>query len=292
MFRAIGNVLRIFPLFLGGVFMIVVIWLFLVFPRVVNQLADLLGNMGQPTARLPFELSQGIIHAGIAFIISLLPLYFFIIRPLRQVEYQREGQGLAVIKGQGVGYIDTESVRQQIYTGILRLPNIQRAEVTVENDVGRANIFVNLLTESSINASRKKMEVRREIKKIVEDQFGIGLASEPTINMRLNQPEMDIPQARLEPTNGTTVAVRPSTAPIPTTTYPIPEPSPAYHDTPVTTTPLKEEQVFNRRAFMPSTPNTPPPLAEPRVTDTTLSEDITPTMDDSPSSFTDERPVE
>jgi hypothetical protein len=194
MIRFVIKVWRVLPSLLAGVFVIVMIWLFVVFPRVVNLLADVLGNMGDPL--IPREQ---FIHTVVALVASLVPLYWLIIRPFRQVKLPQDGSGLIVRQGQGKAYIDGESVRNQVYRAVKEIGGIKRVEVSVESDSGRADILLNLITENNINGGRKKQEIRREVKKVVEDQLGVQLAGEPTINFRLEQIEPEIPQAKGQP---------------------------------------------------------------------------------------------
>lgn len=276
MFRTLRNIFRQLNTVLAGVFIIVTIWLFLLFPRLVNDLASLLGNMGTP-----LDIVQGIVHAIIAFVVSLIPLYFLIIRPLRREYFASEGQGLIVRQGQGVGYIDTESVRHQIYTAIARVGTVKRTEVSVENSVGKASVFVNVVTENSVNAGKKKAELRREIKKVVEDQLGVQLAAEPTITMKLATIEMGIPQAHGE---AALLGFPPPTpAPIPapvTTPPPSAPPQPARYMLPtVETAPTmptvpasSESPIVARRQFTPTESPVIPPVAPPAPPVVPLSE--------------------
>jgi hypothetical protein len=237
MFRIVVRIWRALPSILAGVVIITIIWLFVVFPRVVNQLAGLLGNMGDPL--IPREQ---LLHTLVALVASLIPLYWLIIRPFRQVKLPQDGRGLVVRQGQGLAYIDSESVRHQVYRAVSEVGGVKRTEVSVENEGGRAVILLNLTTENSINGGRKKQEIRREIKKVVEDQLGVQLAGEPTINFRLAQLEPDIPQARPEPKAEPVATGRPA-SPAVTPARPAP---PASTRNPV------------------NTPMAPPPHAAPR----------------------------
>lgn len=242
MFRFLRTLYSVFPQVLAGVFIVAVIWLFLVFPRVVNMLADLLGNMGTP-----LDVVQGFIHAVIAFLASLLPAYFLIWRPMRQRHFAMDGQGLIVRQGQGVGYIDTESVRQQVYTAVSRVGAVKRAEVTVENALGKAQVLVNVVTENNITGGRKKGEIRREIKKVVEDQLGVQLAGEPWINFKLAHIDSGIPYATIDAPKP--APQLPAERPV---TTPAPAPRPTVNDSPV----------VGRRMFAPSEEPTSPTPAE------------------------------
>jgi len=85
--------------------------------------------------------------------------------------------GLIVEKGQGHAYLDIESVRQQIYAAVVRVTDIRRAEVTIDNVNGRAAVRLAVVSNPTINAPRKKADLRREILKVLEDQ--LGFASPP-----------------------------------------------------------------------------------------------------------------
>jgi hypothetical protein len=243
MFRFIRRVWRVLPSILAGLFIIVVIWLFVVFPRVVNQLADLLGNMGDPLIA-----TEQLIHTVIALVASLIPLYFLIIRPYLNVKLPHDGHGLVVRQGQGVAYIDTESVRNQVYRAVTEIGAIKRTEVSIESDGGRAAVLLNLTTENNINGGRKKQEIRREVKKVVEDQLGVQLAGEPTINFRLANIEPDIPQATPEP-----VPTPPAARPIyvPPAPTPVGAPPPHREEPPIAST-ATSSPIVSRRAFVPS----------------------------------------
>src|SRR5215813_11455139 len=168
---------------LAAIFVAVVVALFLVFPQlanqIANQLADLLGNMGR-TPDQPFEWGPALLHWAIALVIDIPLLWFFVIIPIRHLFAQRgRGEGLIVQKGQGIAYMDRESVRQQVYAAITKIKDIERVEVSIDNDHGRAAILMNILTQNTISGPQKKQEIRRELKKVVEDQLGIRVANEP-----------------------------------------------------------------------------------------------------------------
>lgn len=180
---------------LATIFIAVVVALFLVLPQVVNQLADLLGNMGR-TPDQAFEWGQAAIHVAIAAVIDLPLLWFFVITPILGMFARRGGgEGLVVQKGQGIAYMDRESVRQQVYAAVTKIKDIERVEVSIDNDRGRAAILMNILTQNTISGPQKKQEIRRELRKVVEDQLGIRIAGEPTINISLKPIGGEIPQA-------------------------------------------------------------------------------------------------
>lgn len=174
------DLFRILPGIAAAIFIGVVSTLFLVFPRVVNWLADLLGNMGDP-----LDLGQGLIHLGVALLIWAILGYFFIARPIQRFRLARRTRGLLVRRGQGIGFMDTESVRQQIYAAVARVSEVQGMEVSVINELGRAEVHLNILSGNRINGAAKKAEIRREVKRVVEDQLGVQLAGEPVINIKL-----------------------------------------------------------------------------------------------------------
>lgn len=184
------ELLRLLPGMLGAIFIGVTATLFLVFPRVVNWLADQLGNMGDP-----LEVGQALIHWAVALLVNLALIYFFVFRPFQRLRQARRAQGLIVRRGQGVAFMDAELARQQVYGAVSALPAVQRVEVTVGNSQGRAEVQLNVLVDREVNAAKKKQEIRREIKKVVEDQLGVALAGEPVINIRLTSLGTDIPYA-------------------------------------------------------------------------------------------------
>jgi hypothetical protein len=190
MLSFLRDLLQILPGILAAIFVGATVTLFVVFPRVVNELANLLGQMGDP-----IELLPALVHSGVALLIDFLLGYFFVVRPLQHFRRSRGARGLIVRKGQGVAFMDTESVRQQIYAAISRIDAVKRTEVSVNNDLGRAEIQLNVLADNQINAAKKKQEIRRETKKVVEDQLGIALAGEPMINMRLEPIAAEVPYA-------------------------------------------------------------------------------------------------
>lgn len=252
MIRFVIKVWRVLPSLLAGMFIIVTIWLFVVFPRAVNLLADLLGNMGDPL--IPREQ---FVHTAIALVASLVPLYWLIIRPFRQVRLPNDGSGLIVRQGQGKAFIDGESVRNQIYRAVKDIGGIKRVEVSVESDSGRADILLNLVTENNINGGRKKQEIRREVKKVVEDQLGVQLAGEPTINFRLEQIEPEIPQAKAPPAPAPRPVAPP---PVPVNTVrpvernaPTPSPAPVLPRMEETSSSVTSAApVVTRRPFVPT----------------------------------------
>jgi hypothetical protein len=161
--------------------------LFIGLPRVANMLADLLG-MGAEQIAHWWPLVP-------IWLILILVAIFWVWRPWRQYLYAQKAQGLVVQRGQGRAYMDTESVRQQVYAAVVKIPNIQRAEVTINNDLGRAIVQMNVLVDNDINGPKKKQEISREVKKVVQDQLGVYLASEPIINLSLTPVAGEVPHA-------------------------------------------------------------------------------------------------
>ncbi len=297
--------------FLAVIFVGIVVTLFVGLPRVANMLADLLGTGAEEPAHW--------IPVAVVWLLLLLILYFWVWRPWRQFTYAQEAQGLVVQRGQGRAYMDTESVRQQVYSAVAKVVDIQRAEVTINNDLGRALVQVNVLTGNDINGPKKKQEISREIKKVVQDQLGIQLAGEPVINISLTPIGGDVPYAvpttvpqvsRSPVTSPRTVpepvsrpmsvpAERPeppSTPPVATprpteaiTVTPEPPPSPKIEQPPEQTgaseSPITGSRPFARRPFEPPGGSTMlPDLPEPRPTpmerDEEAAEEEEATMDD------------
>jgi hypothetical protein len=171
--RALKTALGILAIVFVGLTMTLLIGL----PIVINRLADVLGTGA--------ELPQHWIPAIIIDLILLALAYFWVWKPWRQYSVEQKAQGLIVRKGQGRAYMDAESVRQQVYAAVMKVPDVQRADVTISNDLGRAVVQLSVLTENTIHGPKKKQEISREAKKVVEDQLGIRLAGEPIINMSL-----------------------------------------------------------------------------------------------------------
>jgi hypothetical protein len=172
---------------LAIIFIGLAVTLFVCFPRVVNALADTFGTGAE-------EVSHWI-PAIVIDLLLVIIAYFWVWRPWRRFTYAQEAQGLVVYRGQGRAYMDTESVRQQVYAAVAKIPDVQRAEVTINNDLGRASIQVNVLTGNDIHGPKKKQEISREIKKVVQDQLGIQLAGEPMINISLTPIAGEVPHA-------------------------------------------------------------------------------------------------
>lgn len=190
MLSFLRDLFRILPGIIAAVIIATVSTLFLVFPRVVNDLANIFGNMGDP-----LDLGQGLIHLAVAVVIWGVIGYFYIYRPIQQFRFARSAKGLIVGKGRGIGFMDAESVRQQIFAAVARISEVQRMEVSVINDMGKAEIYLNILSGNRINAAQKKQEIRREVKKVVEDTLGITMAAEPVINIKLVPIFEDLPYA-------------------------------------------------------------------------------------------------
>jgi hypothetical protein len=219
MLSYLRDLFQILPGILAAIFIGATVTLFIVFPRVVNELANLLGQMGDP-----LELLPALIHTGVALLIDFLIGYFFVVRPLQRFRRSRGARGLIVRKGQGVAFMDTESVRQQIYAALSKIDAVKRTEVSVNNDLGRAEIQLNILADNQINAAKKKQEIRRETKKVVEDQLGIALANEPVINMRLEPITGEVPYAVPPEAPYTPPASQPKPAAQPEPSKPEPKP--------------------------------------------------------------------
>ncbi len=254
---------------LAVIFIGITVWLFLVFPRLANMLADLLGTN-------PEEPAHWLAAIVITLILGILA-YFWIWLPFRRFREALHGAGLVVQKGQGRAFMDTESVRQQIYAAVTKIHDIQRTEVTVTNDLGRAIVQLNILTDNNINGPKKKQEISREVSKVVQDQLGIQLANAPTINLSLVPIGGEIPQAA--PAVAPQVTRSPSS---PRTFTPEPAPLPKREPEAVvtpppaqvetSTTPTAEEVVsqpvdsprpFTRRPFTPPAPGPLPDLPKP-----------------------------
>ena len=171
--RALKTILGILAVVFVGLTMTLLIGL----PRAINALADLLGTGA--------ENWQHWIPAIIIDLILVVLAYVWVWRPWQQFRAAQDAQGLIVRKGQGRAYMDAESVRQQVYAAVMKVSDVQRVDVTISNDLGRAIVQIGVLTENTIQGPKKKQEISREVKKIVEDQLGIRLAGEPIINISL-----------------------------------------------------------------------------------------------------------
>jgi hypothetical protein len=219
---------------LGALLIIILVWLFLVFPRVVNQLADLLGQMGTGDNIFMVDLGMGAVHALIALVITVIVAYFFIWRPTRQLKESLDAPGLIIKKGEGIGYVDTESVRQQIFAAISKFTDIKRADVNVENDAGRALIRMSIVTDILLNGPQKKNEINREVRKIVQDQLGIDIQGKPMINFSLSPLVPETPlitsgaSSRTESYAEPEIESTPATSPLP---MPPPEDEPEVGET-------------------------------------------------------------
>ncbi len=235
---------------LGAILIGVVATLFLVFPRLINRLADVLGTMGEPGGAL--DPRQAAIHGIIALVIDLILLYFFVWRPLRVLRDSTDSRGLVVRKGEGRAYIDAESVRQQVYNAISKIAGIEHAEVNIGNDEGRAVIQMNIVTDLSLNGPKKKNEINREVRKIVQDQLGVDLSDKPTINFSLVPVGPEVPLIASSAASRTDTTPEPIIRSLPPREIPQPE------------TPPEPEPVAP--AAEVKTP-TPEPIAEPDNTE-------------------------
>ncbi len=251
-----------------------VVWMFLVFPRVANILADLLGTN-------PEELTHWV-PALIITAILLLIAYFWVLVPYRMFRSTHNDHGLIVQRGQGRAFMDTESARQQVYAAVSRIPNVQRTEVTIGNELGRAAVTMNILANNTINGPKKKQEINREVKKVIQDQLGIQLAGEPIINMSLEPIGAEVPHAA------------PDTAPAPLQSKP-PQPRPVAYEAPAPVAmpkpepraePVRPLPPVERRAPEPVRPLPP---VETRV-EPPAAASITPVEPVAPAVKTDEAP--
>jgi len=280
----LGNTFRSILGILATLFIGATITIFLVFPRFANQLADTFGNMGYADNIFGVEIGKGLLHVVIALLIDAVLFYFFILRPIQRGRNHIAG-GLRIRKGQGHAYIDPESVRQQVIAAIAKVQDIQRADVNIANENGKAAIALNILTDTSLHGPRKKNEINREVRKIVEDQFGIEIAGQPTINFTLTpdmlppaQPPMPvISSAPPMPSRPSSEPV--STRPMPPTRAAVMEPPPAPEDKPDEEEPAPVKptgiELAKRDPFAPSRP--PEPINDEAPTGT-----IAPPVDDEP----------
>lgn len=275
---------------IGLVYIAFTVTCFLVFPRVINLLADLFGtNPQEPSHWIP---------AIIIDVFLLLVAYFWVYLPWRQSRTADDAQGLVVQQGQGRAYIDTESVRQQIYANVIEINDLERAEVSITNDLGRAAIQLNILAQNTINGPKKKQEIVREVKKVVQDKLGIRLAGEPVINLSLMPIAGEVPHAvpgmaphvAKSPTSPRTMPEPRATPPVPppAATAPVSAPPPApkavseppkppvqpermaqAEDLPSmevnkpAESPVAGLRPFTRRAFTPTATPPPAPVDEP-----------------------------
>ncbi|HVO42056.1 MAG TPA: hypothetical protein VMT34_05525 [Aggregatilineales bacterium] len=260
--RFLRTLLETVPRILAAIFIGTTMTLLLLFPRVINELADVMGTV--PT------FADTLIHIVIAVVIDALLLYLAVILPWRRARRSWDMAGLIVEKGQGRAYLDIESARQQIYAAVVRVPDIQRAEVTIDNVEGRAAVKLAVVSSPTINAPRKKADLRREIQKVLEDQLGIRLAGEPTISISLTPLN--------EERSGVTVSP-PSPAPAPASVRE-PAPAPARASTPTLSTPEPAPSPLPPYPSSLSRPITPrtPEAAVPSV----MTPIATPTMADQP----------
>ncbi|MEP7284891.1 MAG: hypothetical protein ABI947_03890 [Chloroflexota bacterium] len=182
---ALLKVLRTLMGIIGTLFIGITVTLFLVFPRVVNRLADLFGSMSVGDNFLNVDPIIGAVHLAIAVVIDIILFYFFIWWPTERLRASLDRQGLRIRKGEGQAYIDTESVRQQIFAAISQIREVKQADVKIVNDTGKALIQLNLVTDISINGPKKKSEISREVRKVVQDQLGVELSAPPTISFSL-----------------------------------------------------------------------------------------------------------
>ncbi|MCC7451796.1 MAG: hypothetical protein IT324_30585 [Anaerolineae bacterium] len=267
---------------LAGLLAIVTIgaaaWMFLVFPRVANMLADLLGtNPEEPTHWVP---------ALIITAILLLIAYFWVLIPYRMYRSMRDDHGLIVQRGQGRAFMDTESARQQVYAAVARIPNVQRTEVTIGNELGRAAVTMNILADNTINGPKKKQEISREVKKVIQDQLGIQLAGEPTINMSLEPIGAEVPHAApAAGSNAGPAPLQPKSLPPRSVSYepPVAKPEPRAE-------PVRPLPPIERRAPDVIRPQPPveapietrvePPAAAPVTTPTETIETVTTTTEE------------
>ena len=88
-------------------------------------------------------------------------------------------------------------------------------------------IRLNIVTGVEINGPKKKNEINREVRKIVQDQLGVEVAGKPTINFTLAGSELGVPQiasgasaARSEPAMAKSVPPIPPASPRMTTPLP------------------------------------------------------------------------
>ncbi len=272
MFRFIGDIFRLLPNILGVVFIATTTMLFLVFPRVVNQLADLFGTMGTAPEWPYVEWGPGIVHGVIAALIWIVLFLLFVWQPYRRLVIARRylKEGLVVRAGRGLAFIDPESVRQQIVGVVSKVADIDHTEVSVDNDGGRAAVRLNVLAANSIIGPKKKVELTREVKKVVEDQLGVRLAGEPAITISLT-PAGKVPgvsaQENLPPRPVAPVRAAPPLGgpmPEPVKAPPLPSTPPARSEQPPKAEEMKPEsavpapgvgqpgQPFMRRPWTPS----------------------------------------
>jgi hypothetical protein len=265
--RYLRALLNMLPGILAAIFIGTTMTLLVLFPRVMNELADVMGTV--PTAL------DTILHIVIAVAIDALLFYLAFVRPWQHARQVWDNAGLIVRKGQGRAYMDIESVRQQIYTAVARVPEIQRTEVLIDNENGRAAVRVSVVTSPSINAPRKKADLRREIHKVLEDQLGIDVAGEPSISISLaplpeERPVITTPRAELPPPvapRAPTPLPEPVLAPRPAPTVtPVARPIPASVST--SPTPLPTYPAFGSRPITPrATEPITPPMGSPASVD-------------------------
>ena len=269
---------------LAALFIGTTLTLLIAFPRLMNELADVLGT--QPTTAII------ILHLAIAFVIDFLLFYIAFVLPWRRAHRVWDLQGLIVEKGQGRAYIDIESARQQVYSAITRVPDVQRAEVNIDNELGKATVRLSVVTTPNINGPRKKQEINREIRKVIQDQLGVRLAGEPSINFSLVQPESRIPVPAASPVMSTLPAPTPTPAPPPVVVAaPLPATPAPSRLTPPTLAEPPERSGFGSRFLGNDRQTSAPPSLSPLET---KSEPLPSTEPPFPSRFSGntEKPAE
>jgi len=270
--RFLRTIVKVLPGIIAAIFIGTILTLLIAFPRVINELADVMST--QPTN---IAIAA---HWLIAFIIDVLLIYIAIILPWRRVRETWDLAGLIVKRGPGRAYMDVESVRQQVYAAVVHVPDIQHTEVAIENKEGRAKVTIDVISSPAINAPRKKANLRREIHKVLINQLGIHLAGEPIITIHLASLPADIPSKETKaaiPAIASTPVPTPAPTPLPTyPSEPITPPKETLPETPSDTTPsTPRSRLFGRPDKKPTTEEsvgTPTPTAEIVSSDEKLNE--------------------
>jgi len=174
---------RLLPGMTAAIFVCVVVVLILLLPDWVRDLAAASAS------------NSVVLRFIVALVVCGVLVYFYVFKPLTQLQRAQSAKGLIVQGGRGVAYIDPDSARQQIYLSVSAVPDILKAEVSVTNEMGRAGVTVNVLASHQINGIKKKQDVRREIRKTLLEQLGVGLAHEPVIQLKLTSAGDSAPQA-------------------------------------------------------------------------------------------------
>lgn len=159
---------------------ILLLTLFLVFPTVVEDIAQSIQDQEDP-------VRVGLVLAAV--LIDLL-LIWILVQELRMV--RQNVRGLLVRSGDATAKVSLESVEKNLEAQVVRIEDIFAAHADVQAERGKVLVEMEIDARDTIDVRKKTKEINRDITRIVDKQLGLSLGGKPVIKFNLmSQPPVE-----------------------------------------------------------------------------------------------------